>query len=194
MSKILALTQRVETVETTGERRDALSQEWAELAEICGFVPLILPNRLSMAKEILQKIPLDGILLTGGNDIGVAPERDEMERFLIQRALEAKIPLLGVCRGMQMLLNYFGTPLQKVEGHVRVEHPLSNGDMVNSFHDWGAVKCKQPLLSEAWSGDGILEAVRHQSCPWIRGIMWHPERYHPPRDRDIQFIKEVFWL
>lgn len=194
MKKCIAVTQRVEYVEASKERRDALSQEWAELAEICGFVPLILPNRLPTAGEIFQKIPPDGILLTGGNDIGDAPERDETERFLIQRAAEARIPLLGVCRGMQMILNYFGTPLQKVEGHVRVEHPLSNGDVVNSFHGWGTAECKEPLVPEAWSGDGILEAVRHQNYPWIRGIMWHPERYHPPRVRDVQFIKEVFRL
>lgn len=194
MKKCIAVTQRVEYVKAIKERRDALSQEWAELAEICGFVPLILPNRLSMAKEMLQKIPPDGILLTGGNDIGDAPERDETERFLIQRAAEARIPLLGVCRGMQMILTYFGTPLQKVEGHVRVEHPLSNGDVVNSFHSWGTTECKEPLVPQTRSGDGILEAVRHQNCPWIHGIMWHPERYHPSRERDVQFIKEVFQL
>lgn len=194
MNKFIAVTQRVEYIEDIGEQRDALSQEWAELAEICSFVPLILPNRLSVTKEILEKIPPDGILLTGGNDIGDTPERDETERFLISYAMKTRIPLLGVCRGMQMLLDYFGTPLRRVEHHVRVEHSLSNGDVVNSFHGWGAAKCKEPLVPETWSGDGILEAVRHQNCPWIRGIMWHPERYHPSRERDVQFIKEVFQL
>ena len=113
---------------------------------------------------------------------------------MIQYAVEQRIPLLGVCRGMQMILDRFGIRLQKVERHIRVEHLLSNGDKVNSFHSWAAVECRTPLIPGAWSADGILEAVTHQEYPWIYGIMWHPERYHPLRERDIQFIKEVFHL
>ena len=93
-----------------------------------------------------------------------------------------------------MILSQFGTILQKVEGHIRTEHLLSNGDKVNSFHSWGAVECRRPLIPGAWSDDGVLESVTHQDYPWICGIMWHPERCHPPRERDIQFIKEVFHL
>lgn len=198
MKKRIAVTQRVEYIEAIKERRDALSQEWAELSETCGFLPLLLPNRLSAAQELMEVWEPDGILLTGGNDLsaygGSTPERDETERFLIQYAVDQKIPLLGVCRGMQMVLDYFGTTLQRVEGHIRVEHPLTNGDTVNSFHSWGAVECQEPMVPEARSEDGVLEAVRHRDYPWIRGIMWHPERYHPPRERDIQLIREVFGL
>ncbi len=198
MKKCIAVTQRVEYIEAINERRDALSQEWSLLAEACGFLPLLLPNHLPMVRQILADIKPDGILLTGGNDLasygGNAPERDGTEKFLSQYATEQQIPLLGVCRGMQMLMDYFGTPLQRVEGHIRVEHPLSNGDSVNSFHGWGALDCQPPLIPAAKCTDGVLEAIVHQDCPWIHGIMWHPERYHPPRMRDIQFIKEVFKL
>lgn len=198
MKKHIAVTQRVEYIEAIKERRDALSQEWAELAEVCGFLPLLLPNRLPAAQELIEAWKPDGILLTGGNDLsaygGNAPERDETERFLIRYVVDRKVPLLGVCRGMQMVLDYFGATLQRVEGHIRVEHPLSNGDTVNSFHSWGAAKCQEPLVPEAWSEDGVLEAVRHRDYPWIWGIMWHPERYHPLRERDIQLMREVFRL
>lgn len=198
MKKCIAITQRVEYIEAIDERRDALSQEWTGLAEACGFLPLLLPNHLPTARELLKARKPDGILLTGGNDLvpygGDAPERDELEQFLIQYSTGQKIPLLGVCRGMQMLLDRFGTKLRKVEGHVRVDHLLSNGDEVNSFHSWGATECQKPLIPVAWSADRVLEAVTHQDYPWIRGIMWHPERYHPTRERDIQFIKEVFHL
>jgi len=198
MKKLIAITQRVECIEAIDERRDALSQEWTELAERCGFIPLILPNRLTATQELLAAMPVEGILLTGGNDLasygGDAPERDEVERYLIQTAIERQIPLLGVCRGMQMLLDYFGMPLRRVEGHVRVEHQLDRGEIVNSFHGWGATECRTPLTPLAWSSDGVLEAAAHRECPWIRGIMWHPERYHPPRPQDIERIKEVFAL
>lgn len=196
MKKLIAITQRVEYIEAVNERRDALSQEWAVLAEACGFVPLLLPNRLAAVQAVLTMLPVEGIILTGGNDLcaygGDAPERDEVERHLIQAAVEKHIPLLGVCRGMQMVLDYFGTPLQRVEGHVRVEHPLDNGEVVNSFHNWGAVECHAPLTAKAWSADGVLEAVTHREYPWINGVMWHPERYDPPRSMDIDQIKEMF--
>ena len=196
--KRIAITQRVEYFLEFGERRDALSQEWAALAEACGFLPLPLPNRLDTVKKLLEELRPDGVLLTGGNDLsaygGDAPERDETERFIIDWAAEHRVPLLGVCRGMQMLLDRFGTPLERVEGHVRVEHPLSNGDAVNSFHGWGALDCRPPLKELARSGDGVIEAVQHRDCAWIRGIMWHPERYHPCRRRDIQLIKEALEL
>lgn len=198
MKKLIAITQRVEYIEHIGERRDALSQEWAALAEACGFTPLLLPNCLPAVRELLAKLPVEGALLTGGNDLiaygGDAPERDEAERYLIQTAVDKHLPLLGVCRGMQMVLDYFGTPLQRVEGHVRAEHVLGSGDTVNSFHSWGAVECRAPLVPEDWSADGVLEAVCHQSCPWIKGIMWHPERYHPARPQDVVRMKEVFSL
>lgn len=198
MKKCIAITQRVERIASIGERRDALSQEWAAFAEACGFLPLPLPNRTAMAQDLMEAFGPDGILLTGGNDLasygGDAPERDNVERFLIRYAIDRQVPLLGICRGMQMLLDYFGTPLSKVEGHIRVEHPLSNGDTVNSFHSWGAADCREPLIGTARSADGVLEAVTHRDCPWIHGIMWHPERCHPPRERDIQWIKEVLEL
>lgn len=198
MKKLIVVTQRVEYIEAINERRDALSQEWADLMDACGFVPLLLPNHLPTVRELLTMLPVGGILLTGGNDLGSyggdAPERDDVEQHLIQTAVDRRIPLLGVCRGMQIVLDYFGTPLQRVEGHVRVEHALNCGGTVNSFHSWGAVECRAPLATEAWSVDGVLEAAHHQDYPWIKGIMWHPERYHPFRLRDIDWIKEVFSL
>ena len=196
--KRIYLTQRVELMERIGERRDALSQEWPALAEACGFLPIPLPNRLSTVRRLLEELPPDGILLTGGNDLaaygGDAPERDEVERYLIERSLAGRIPLLGVCRGAQMLMDRFGTPLRRVEGHIRAEHPLSNGDTVNSFHSWGTRECRPPLTALAWSGDGVLEMVRHQDCPWIWGVMYHPERYSPFRARDVELIKEALQL
>lgn len=198
MKKLIAITQRVERIEAIGERRDALSQEWAVLAEACGFTPLPLPNCLPAVRELLAALPVEGFLLTGGNDLasygGDAPERDGVERHLVQAAVGRRIPLLGVCRGMQMVLDCFGTPLRRVEGHIRVEHALDSGETANSFHGWGAVECRPPLAPLAWSADGVLEAVAHQDYPWIKGIMWHPERYHPARPQDIARIKGVFSL
>lgn len=197
MKKVL-ITQRVDSIERIGERRDALSQEWAALAHTCGFLPLPAPNHLPTVRRMLELEGVAGVLLTGGNDLscygGDAPERDEVERMLIGWAVDRQQPLLGVCRGMQMLLHYFGTPLERVEGHVRTEHALDDGSLVNSFHGWAARTCNPPLTALRTAADGVVEAVGHMSYPWIHGIMWHPERYHPFRREDIEWIRGVFAL
>lgn len=196
--KKIAITQRVQILPDINERRDALSQEWASLANTCGFLPILLPNSLQTVQQILQEIQIDGLMFSGGNDLvpygGDAPERDEVEHFLIDYAVFRRVPLLGVCRGMQILLDHFHTPLQPVQNHVRVQHALDNGNTVNSFHGFGAVDCAPPLEVTCRSLDGVVEGVRHTDCPWIRGIMWHPERCHPMRQQDIAMIKELFEL
>lgn len=196
--KYIAITQRVQVLPDIQERRDALSQEWASLAVCCGFLPIVLPNCLEAVRGILSTLPIAGILLTGGNDLvsygGDAPERDEVEHFLVTYAATQKIPLLGICRGMQLLLDHFGTSLEYVENHVRTEHILSNGEKVNSYHNFGVKHCNTPLKALCYSEDGVVESIIHEDCPWIRGIMWHPERYHPFREQDITMIKETFQL
>lgn len=196
--KRIYITQRVESIESTGERRDALSQEWSALGRACGFLPVLLPNCGEIVEQFLTEIPPDGILLTGGNDLacygGDAPERDEIEQRLIACAFERRIPLLGVCRGAQVLLDYFGMRLEKVEGHVRTWHVLSNGREVNSYHQWGSKRCAPPVKAVAWSEDGTLEEFTHEERPDIVGVMWHPERYHPFREKDIRWIRRIFQL
>lgn len=193
--KRIFISTRVEVLDEIGERRDAVSQEWSHLLHACGLLPVFLPNHLPSILRIGKEIPMDGILLTGGNDLvccgGNAPERDEVEAYLLEQAQDKKIPLLGVCRGMQMILKAFGASLCKVQNHTRVEHPLQgSGRVVNSFHNWGAYDggTLEPL---EFAEDGVIEAARHPALP-ITGIMWHPERYHPFRDEDLLFFKRVF--
>lgn len=197
MKKIM-ITQRVEILPDINERRDALSQEWVSLSSSCDFLPILSPNALPVVEKMLQELNIGGIILSGGNNLvsygGDAPERDQLEHFLIEYAIKHETPLLGVCRGMQMLLDHFGTRLIPVEHHVRTNHALDNGDTVNSFHSFGAMCCDLPLRATWFSQDGVVEGVQHTKYPWIRGIMWHPERYHPMRERDISMIKELFRL
>lgn len=196
--KQILVTQRVEYIRDIGERRDALSQAWTLFAQACGFLPLPAPNHLETVKLMLEQQRIDGFLLTGGNDLGAyggdAPERDALERYLIGYACSHGTALVGVCRGMQILLDYFDTPLKHVEGHIRVQHALDNGDKVNSFHGWGALACSAPLRPLLWAGDGVLEAVGHEIYQNLHGIMWHPERYNPFRENDIVWFKEVFCI
>ena len=124
--KLIFVTQRIDEAVSYAERRDALDQRWAVLLEKLGCAALPVPNHPKTAAALLERVRPDGILLTGGNDPascgGNAPERDETERYLLQQALEQKIPVYGFCRGMQSILNFYDCELQEVTGHVAVKH------------------------------------------------------------------------
>ena len=151
-----------------------------------------------MAVMHAQTLGLTGVVLTGGEDLarygGQALHRDAAERALLDWAIEDHRPILGVCRGMQLLLDTFGVGLEPVVGHVATEHELSLADgsvrTVNSYHHWGARRLSAPLVATAWAGE-IVEAVRHETLP-LHGIMWHPERLTTFANEDVEMIANLF--
>ena len=205
----LGLSQRVESDPGTGERRDCLDQQWARLLESIGYCVVPIPNRLRNVTAFLEEQGFDGILLTGGNDLaGVeapenpAPERDATEAQLIDWAVQHDVPLLGVCRGMQMLAAHFGTKLEKIEAHVAVDHevirgpeatlPLSSTETTNSYHHYGIDQADLAgvFCVEALDHQGKVEALRHRSLD-LYGIMWHPER-GGALARDLELFDHIF--
>lgn len=199
MKKII-YTQRVEIVESYGERRDCADVEIAKLIWECGFLPVPVNNIPDKIQVFLEQIKPDGMILTGGNDLskygGNAPERDETEKRMIEYSVKNDVPLYGFCRGMQMIADYFGAELAKVEEHVAVKHRLEgnapwNGRTVNSFHNMAVKAVVDDLIIEARSEDGVIEAIRVRDKK-IYGTMWHPERERPYEKDDIQFIKHIF--
>lgn len=196
--KIVFYTQRVEIVESYGERRDCADQNIPRFLEACGYLPVPLPNIQSVAEQLPGQIHPAGIVLTGGNSLvkygGNAPERDELEKKLLDYALEHEIPVYGFCRGMQMIVDYFGCELEQAQGHVAVHHEI-HGDLgmmkVNSFHNQACYRVKEPLEVLAQAEDGVIEAVRHKEKR-ILGTMWHPEREKPFSVQDIRRVKELF--
>ena len=199
MSRFVAITQRVERVAARQERRDALDQRWTGLLAACGLCPLPLPNDVEAAKALVETVLPVGAILTGGNDLvavgGDAPERDATEEMLIDRALELRMPLLGVCRGLQMLAHHFDVPLEKADGHAGCTHSvrMANGCEadVNSYHDWVFRAAPPGFAVEAEASDGTIEAIRHRDAP-IRGIMWHPERNDPYSQADLLLLEDLF--
>lgn len=197
MKGIVLVTQRVDVIEGYGERRDALDQNWVQFLMECGYVTLSCPNNIHVTKELLKNIDISGIILSGGNDLvkygGNAPERDDVETYLIEYSIDKKIPLIGVCRGMQVIMDNFGIELIKVDNHVKENHILQykdNNIQVNSFHKYGAIKSNKNIIVDCMSDDGIFEKIRHKTYN-IHGIMWHPERYTIKRDVDIKIFKEI---
>lgn len=196
----LIYTQRVEVVDSYQERRDCADQRIAEFLFLCGFVPIPIPNVRVIAEDIVNAINPDGIVLTGGNSLllygGNAPERDELDSYLIDYAIKNSIPLYGFCRGMQSILHYFGNKLVFVHGHVAIRHTI-NGSLgkleVNSYHNQGCIELNKnsELDILARAEDGVIEAIRHKKYP-IMGTMWHPEREESYKEDDIQRMKGLF--
>ncbi|MGA3239224.1 MAG: gamma-glutamyl-gamma-aminobutyrate hydrolase family protein [Bryobacteraceae bacterium] len=196
--KAVAITQRVSVVPAYGERRDCLDQAWTKFLAACGLLPVLLPNITEAALALCEGAGIAGLVLTGGNDLAVfggdAPERDATENMLLDMAERRRLPVLGVCRGMQVIQQRFAIPLCRVEGHVAQRQVIRiDGERkeVNSYHCFGAFDSRPPLEVWAVADDGVVKAVRHSAEP-ITGIMWHPERRSPFSPADVTLFRQVF--
>ncbi len=208
----VGITQRVD-VAATGERRDGLDQQWQSLFSHVGMTMLPLPNRSLPAASTTgafaqwhSAFPISALVLSGGAtpagenvpDEETTPERDAFERFLIDGCCGLRLPVLGICRGMQMLACHFGAVLARAGGHVAVRHQIARvgeccpafPDEVNSYHNYTISKERLPscLEAAAVAEDGSVEAFRHRVLP-VFAMMWHPERETPFRESELCFIK-----
>jgi gamma-glutamyl-gamma-aminobutyrate hydrolase PuuD len=193
----VAVTQRIVVAADTGERRDALDQRWAPMLEAIGLAAVPVPNRLPDVVGWAIDLDIGAVLLTGGDDLaalgGTTPERDGVEHALIDWAQECAVPVLGICRGLQLIAARAGAELRRVDGHVAVAHAVSTregSEEVNSFHRWGFDRVPQGFAATATAPDGTIEAMRHATLP-VCGIMWHPERYATPRPRDMRLLRDA---
>jgi gamma-glutamyl-gamma-aminobutyrate hydrolase PuuD len=192
--KLIGISQRVTTDNKYGETRDALDTRWTDFCQECGLLPLLLPSSWPVTAHLLNKFPVEGIILTGGGSLGETPARDEMELALLEQAMALKLPLLGVCRGMQLIQSFWKVPLEAVKGHVRT-HPTISWEgrqrTINSYHNLGTSSTAPELTVLAQSDDGIIKAIQHKELP-ITGIMWHPERNSPFDVEDKKLLKRIF--
>lgn len=190
---LIAVSQRVDRVPARAETRDALDQRLALWLTTLGGLPVPVPNAVGdRLDEWLDALRPAAVVLSGGNDLGDSPERDFTETRLINHAIRAGLPLLGICRGMQMLAHHAGTALAKVTGHAGTRHALSGAlasegklpGEVNSFHNWALTDCPHGYEVLARAPDGCIEALRHCGHRW-EGWMWHPERETPFGEQEL---------
>ena len=192
----VVVSQRVDWIKARDEVRDALDHRLVEWLLQVGVLAAPVPNALQAQGDLapwLAAVAPQAIVLSGGNDIGSCPVRDATEMALLDFAAEHSLPLLGICRGMQMLAHNAGGVLVAASGHAATRHPLHgiaphSGSLpgeVNSYHDWCLSDCPTGYEVVATASDGTLEAIRHHSLPW-EGWMWHPERETPFVMSDIE--------
>lgn len=194
MSVAVAISQRVDFLADRNERRDSLDQRLVDWVSALGGLPFPVPNTLAKAQlpAWLEVVQPAAIVLSGGSDIGAFPERDALEQALLDHAEVKQLPVLGLCRGMQVLALRLGAGLHPVSGHVRTRHVLSGpySGTVNSYHTL-APSCPRDCEVLARSQDGELEAFGHRTLPW-QGWMWHPER--EPAFTDTDLARGRSWL
>lgn len=206
MTVRIGVTQRVEYIREYSEIRDALDHRWTVLLEKLGYLVVPIPNELKNPVLWLDQLGIMGLLMTGGNDISsvsdsknVCEKRDKLENALFEWAGKNSIPLLGVCRGMQLMNLWLGGGLTSIKGHAGIWHELNyctNGldflgypTVVNSYHNWGisSDQLAEKLIPQCCSSDGYIEAAIHSELPW-HGVMWHPERH----EKDTDYVEKLF--
>jgi len=190
--KVIAISTRIINNQDYFEPRDALGHDWPKMLEELGYYPIFVSNFLKNLKVFLESTKIDGIILSGGDNIGEYPLRDKTESKLIKFGIEQKIPIFGVCRGMQVINNFFNGTIQKTNNkkHVKTSHVIEIGNekfnhvlkqksaKVNSFHN-NIIKEEnlgKNLKSFAINkSDNTIEGLFHKKYS-IMGVMWHPER------------------
>lgn len=203
----------VTTYGRTSENKFPLPADYVDAVRRAGAVPVLLPPGETAIDRLLERI--DGLILAGGGDVDPAryggsghpaiymvdAERDRLEIDLVRRSISRGTPLLGICRGCQVLnVALGGTLIQHVPDQygTRVPHILPPREPVPhdvevaadsrlagvlgsakgkpaSWHHQALDQVAADLRVVAHAPDGVIEAVERPGHSWLVGVQWHPE-------------------
>jgi putative glutamine amidotransferase len=168
--------------------------DYVRAVERAGGRALLVPPDDESVEETLDR--LDGIVFSGGEDLGENEARDRGELALLEAALARDLPVLAICRGFEVLNVARGGDLVQhlpdVVGHeehravlgefsehpVRVDPSSRIGEVsgvVKSHHHQGVGRIGDGLREVAWAEDGTIEALEDPDKPFVVGVLWHPE-------------------
>ena len=205
--KKIAITQRLIENTSYKETREVLDINYAKFINEAGYLPIALPYKVNFI-EYFEEFNISGVLLTGGNDLNsinpspLSKQRDKFEKELISYAVSNNIPIFGICRGLQVIAEYFGSTFKKVSGQVNIRHTLESShdsfyikqlnmiNTVNSFHNFTVDSLSDQLKVSA-VGNNIIKAIEHKKYK-IFAQMWHSERELDFNEQEIQLIKDFF--
>ena len=153
MNKIALVSVRNDYISSRSENRDSVDTEIYSLLSDIELIPLLIPNEtkfITNIDNIIDHKKIRCAILSGGNDLkifenkggtNISYKRDEVELNLIKFCLKNKIPIIGICRGFQLIANYLGAEINKVDNHINIIHEIKLSNYpsikVNSFHSFG---------------------------------------------------------
>jgi putative glutamine amidotransferase len=196
-----------------GRERVTLNTAYVRALDRAGLVPLAVPTLLPPGRAAAALDGLRGLVLTGGEDVEPArygaapharlaatdPDRDAAELALIAAAYARRLPILAICRGIQILNVALGGTLYqdldserpgpiahadvsdhavRVEAGSLLERTLgARSATVNSRHHQAIRDLAPRLRAVAWADDGVIEAAESTdpAAPWTLAVQWHPE-------------------
>lgn len=230
MKPIIGITSSMEL----DQKKYMVNENNVRAIHQAGGIPLLLPY-ITGDNDIDQMVQqIDGLYLPGGYDIDptlfgeephpklgtIIPKRDKFEFSLIEKVLEKGKPILGVCRGSQILNIVVGGDMyQDIYGQIHTplfQHsqrsPLQHGShfvnvledsllaklvgvtelRVNSFHHQANRKIPSNFLASGVANDGIIEAIESKEHPFVLGVQWHPESMLQVNDEASEKIYKGF--
>ena len=198
-----------------GYKRAYVNKDYVDAVVRAGGVPLIIPFSTDKEVIISQAQLIDGLILSGGHDISpynygqepsqkigeTFPERDTYEIILLEESKKRNIPILGICRGFQLINVAAGGTLYQdlslIPGNILKHNQVSNPTlkthkveikensfissifgketMVNSFHHQVINKVANDFIVVAKASDGVVEAIEHKTYKFLVAVQWHPE-------------------
>jgi len=157
------------------ERFQGVSDSLLRLVKDSGLSPLSVNSRTEL--NSIKFLNPHLVIFTGGESLGVNNERDQFELSLLDWTFENQVPVLGICRGMQLIVHFFGGRIAPIEGHVQRSHKVTGkfSGIVNSYHELGISSVPPGFTVEARAEDNSVEAIMNPDKKCL-GILWHPER------------------
>ena len=218
-----------------GYKRAYVNKDYVDAVIRAGGVPLIIPFSTDKEVIISQAQLIDGLILSGGHDISpynygqepsqkigeTFPERDTYEIILLEESKKRNIPILGICRGFQLINVAAGGTLYQdlslIPGNILKHNQVSNPTlkthkveikensfissifgketMVNSFHHQALDKVADEFRVVARASDGVVEAIEHKTYKFLVAVQWHPEMLavecEKARELFVRFIEEA---
>lgn len=194
--KYILISMRQDYFHNKKELRFGLDIKLINWVLCLGLKPFLVSDLKTLNFFLKQNLfKIKGILLSGGNNINKNLLRYTIEKRLADISKKKKIPLLGICHGLQFINHLEGGSLKKIDNHVRVIHKIKSKykypSKVNSFHEYGVKKLGRNFEIIACSEDNQIEAIKHKKYNWL-GWMWHPER-EKKFNRDLIKIAKFFF-
>lgn len=212
-----------------GYERAYVNNDYVQSVAMCKAIPYIVPMVYDDELIKAQVSNIDALILSGGHDVnplmwneephiklgGIMPKRDTFDMKLLKFALEMKKPILGICRGEQILnvceggdlyqdlsliegsyikhnqehLSNVPTHTAQIKEGTRLYEILGEKEvLVNSFHHLGVKNVAPGYIVSATAKDGLVEAIEKEGEDFVIGIQWHPEMM----TKDCSKMQKIF--